>query len=230
MADDRRPPDPAMARRQVLADIRAALGRARTPPRPATPPPDVDAAVARLTGPDEDLVGLFAERAAAAGMAVRRVDATDVADAVIDALRRHEARQVLVAMADAGPLVERLGATGFRVVEGRDPGPLDGQFDLDAGITDVHCAIAETGTIVCHTDDAHGRGPSLVPPLHIAIVRAGDVLADLIDYWERLGAGPTSALPSSAALISGPSKTADIEGVLIAGVHGPKVVEVLVVA
>ena len=95
-------------------------------------------------------------------------------------------------------------------------------------ITDVHGAIAESGTIVCASDAGHSRGLSLVPPVHIALVRQSDILPDLIDFLRKWKGTPGSGMPSSLTLITGPSKTADIEGELIVGVHGPGQVHIVV--
>jgi L-lactate dehydrogenase complex protein LldG len=108
-------------------------------------------------------------------------------------------------------------------------GPLHEQFTLDAGITDVHAAVAETGTLICCSGPGHSRGLSLIPPIHIAIVRAADILPDMLDYFASRRGQKSPQLPSSQAFITGPSKTADIEGELIVGVHGPGRVYVVVV-
>lgn len=100
-------------------------------------------------------------------------------------------------------------------------------FSVDVAITGVVAAIAETGTLVCESGPAVARGSSLIPPVHIAVVGAGQLLPDLHDYAERLSG--RSSLPASIVLISGPSKTADIEGVLVTGVHGPGDVHVVLV-
>ena len=102
------------------------------------------------------------------------------------------------------------------------------QYEADVGITDVHAALAETGTLVCQAGPLHGRGHSLVPPVHVAIVRRSDILPDLLDLVARMPEN-SRELPSAIALITGPSKTADIEGILITGVHGPGRVFVLLV-
>ena len=98
------------------------------------------------------------------------------------------------------------------------------------GVTDVHAALAETGTLICSTDGSHSRGASLIPPVHIAIVRERDIVPDMLDYWARLGGVPGGELPSSQSFITGPSKTADIEGVLVTGVHGPGEVHIVLVS
>ena len=86
--------------------------------------------------------------------------------------------------------------------------------------------VAETGTLVCTSGNERWRGLTLIPPLHIAIVEAQQITPDLIDLF---AGGMPAPLPANVTLISGPSKTADIEGILITGVHGPREVHVVVV-
>lgn len=100
---------------------------------------------------------------------------------------------------------------------------LDEVYDVDASVTDVWRAVAETGSLVMRPSPEHGRCLSLVPPLHVAIVEPKNCVGDLIDLFE-LTTNDTAA--SATVLISGPSKTADIEMNLVTGVHGPGVVQV----
>ena len=115
------------------------------------------------------------------------------------------------------------------ILDWRHEGGVDAQFDVDAGITDVHAALAETGTLICCSDTEHSRCLSLVPPLHVAVVGRRDVLPDMIDFWRSVEAESDGTLSSSISFITGPSKTADIEGELITGVHGPGRVEIYLV-
>lgn len=101
-------------------------------------------------------------------------------------------------------------------------------FSVDAAVTGVSAAIAETGTIVCTSGPDQARGASLIPPVHIAVVSASQILPDLCDYLAQLVDGDD--LPANTNLISGPSKTADIEGILITGVHGPGELHVVLIA
>ncbi|MAE60513.1 MAG: hypothetical protein CMJ49_04050 [Planctomycetaceae bacterium] len=111
----------------------------------------------------------------------------------------------------------------------RNDSKMTSAYQADAGLTGVHAGLAETGTLICNSDAAHARGASLAPPVHIAVVRRRDILPDMLDYLPRLEGMSPAELPSSQAWITGPSKTADIEGVLITGVHGPgKLIIVLV--
>jgi L-lactate dehydrogenase complex protein LldG len=94
----------------------------------------------------------------------------------------------------------------------------------DVGITTCSWAVAETGTIALYATPATGRLPSLLPTAHLALVRPSQVVKSvpdglrlLADYMVREG-GP----PSAVNLVSGPSRSADIEGDLAVGVHGPR--------
>ncbi|MCG7923255.1 MAG: lactate utilization protein [Candidatus Thiodiazotropha lotti] len=91
---------------------------------------------------------------------------------------------------------------------------------IDVAITGSRCGIAETGTLVLMPDRDEPRLMSLVPPVHIALLEATKLyqsFAEVIEE-ERWADG----LPTNTLLISGPSKTADIEQTLAYGIHGPK--------
>ena len=101
-------------------------------------------------------------------------------------------------------------------------------FDkVDAGLTHSKCAIASTGTLVLWPDAHEPRLMSLVPPIHIALLDAQNIHPDFnttlqIENWQ-------DTLPTNALLISGPSKTADIQQTLAYGAHGPRELIVLIV-
>ena len=92
----------------------------------------------------------------------------------------------------------------------------------DIGISSVDCAIAETGTLMVCSRPGQERVASLLPPMHVAIVERRQIVPDLIDAFALLHQRGLDNLPSNIALITGPSKTGDIELQLTTGVHGPK--------
>ncbi|MCG6658914.1 lactate utilization protein [Halomonas campisalis] len=101
------------------------------------------------------------------------------------------------------------------------------QFDsVDAGLTSTRGAIAETGSLWLWPTPDEPRLISLVPPLHIAVLDADTLEDTFFDVVERHGWA--DGMPTNALLISGPSKTADIEQTLAYGVHGPRELVVLV--
>lgn len=95
----------------------------------------------------------------------------------------------------------------------------------DVAITGCLAAIAETGTLLLMHGSTHPRSLSLLPTVHIVIVRAEQIVTDLGAALTLLS---TSQLPANALFMSGPSRSSDIENDLTIGVHGPAVVTVLI--
>jgi len=223
---------PRTTRKVMMARVHEALGRSQTQP-PAEPAPVIDDDLVRLASATDDLPALFTKRAIEVGMKVQRVAAADVIGAVTRALTDRQAGRVglsVYSMGDDFKLAESLELQGIETFDfASNAASLDAQFEFDAGVTDVRAAMAETGTMICTSGPRHSRGLSLVPPFHIAIVRASDILPDMLDFWAEIRGIPSPELPSSIAFITGPSKTADIEGVLVTGVHGPGEVLILLV-
>ena len=99
-------------------------------------------------------------------------------------------------------------------------------FEIDAAITTTRGGIAETGSLILWPTPDEPRLMSLVPPIHIAVLYASDIYstfreAIISENW-------SSEMPTNALLISGPSKTADIEQTLVYGIHGCKELVVFV--
>ena len=105
--------------------------------------------------------------------------------------------------------------------------------DTDAGFTSTRGGIAETGTLIVWPDVHEPRLMSLVPPIHFALLDADhlhDTLFDAMTAQNWPGNKTslnTTAMPTNALLISGPSKTADIQVTLAYGAHGPKELVIL---
>jgi len=100
--------------------------------------------------------------------------------------------------------------------------------EIEASFTEVKAGIADTGTLVIIPDESEPRLMSLVPPVHVALFRESTLLnnfPELIEQedWAKKG------LPSNALLVSGPSKTADIQQTLAYGAHGPKELIILLI-
>jgi L-lactate dehydrogenase complex protein LldG len=109
------------------------------------------------------------------------------------------------------------------------PGVVSGIYDRDEcrrlcaaasfGITSADYALADTGTLVMLSSAEEARMISLLPPIHIAIVPAERILTGLDELFTRIP--QPAGITSSMVLITGPSRTADIEQILVRGVHGP---------
>lgn len=213
-------------REGLLSAVRAALG-GRTAGVPE--PPRIDDALVRLASHQENLAARFAAGAEAVGMVVHHLTDADLEVRLQALAIDHGVKSCVVGFGDPSAgrrIVTAMERHGVRCERWQEAGGVDAQFDVDLAVTDVHAALAETGTLVCCSDAAHGRCLSLVPPVHVAVVRANDLVPDMMDYWAGCDA---DALPSSISFITGPSKTADIEGILITGVHGPGTVHILMV-
>ena len=100
-------------------------------------------------------------------------------------------------------------------------------FDIDAAITTTRSGIAETGSLILWTTPDEPRLMSLIPPIHLAVLHASTIYNT---FWEAVDTEQwNSGMPTNALLISGPSKTADIEQTLVYGVHGCKELVVLLI-
>ncbi len=196
--------EPLSAREQILGDVRRALAAADTSLVTVT-------RAYRDTGPVD--VDLFAERVADYRAVVVRCAADEVEARIADALAGRTrvvvpdglAWQVPGAVVDAG-----LGAVDLDAVE--------------AVVTGASVGIAETGTIVLSHGPGQGRRAlTLVPDMHVCVVRADQVVADVPDAFGLLDpARPTT-------WVSGPSATSDIELDRVEGVHGPRTLHVILV-
>lgn len=98
----------------------------------------------------------------------------------------------------------------------------DNLFKINASLTSTYGGLASTGSLVIWPDDKEPRTMSLVPSIHIALLKKSRIFQD---FDEMIGSQALSAkLPTNLILVSAPSRTADIEQTLITGVHGPKCV------
>jgi L-lactate utilization protein LutC len=120
----------------------------------------------------------------------------------------------LIALDEAIALVKNSAAVKDADVDW----PVHGQPDIwsaQIGITTARALIAETGSILVDSGEGRTRLASLVPEIHLVLARRSQVVPRLEEAIALLG-------KRNAALITGPSRTADIEGILVRGVHGPK--------
>jgi L-lactate dehydrogenase complex protein LldG len=100
-------------------------------------------------------------------------------------------------------------------------------LEADIGVTTAQWAIAETGTIVLESDSERNRLVSLLPPVHVAILDASVILSTLGALLSAVQRGKQGGPPPAITLITGPSRTADIELTLVVGVHGPRELHVI---
>lgn len=215
---------------QFIARVRAAIaksdGKAYAVAEDADVLPD-EHEIARVVGNDGDVVQRFLLSVEQAKMVPHRVpDASALVQRILEIVRAENATSATVPAEDwPGREQARaaLAEAGVRLV---DPDERDAGFVADIGITGVELAIAETGSMVLSSGGPRRRLLSLAVPVHIGVVGAQQIVPDLLDWAART---PVENMPASTVLVSGPSKTADIELTLVMGVHGPRVEHVIVV-
>jgi L-lactate dehydrogenase complex protein LldG len=211
------------AREQILGDIRKALGRAAgQPPLFEAAPLDsaelLPAPTLRVPLSDGNLnADLFGQKFENLGGKLFRVpNAAAVVPAIAELLTQKNA------VASNSPFLRKCGITGLPQVHAgfTDRDELTAACaGADIGITSVDYALAATGSFVMLASPNEARLISLLPPAHIAIFPRSLILANLDELLSIL---PRPAdQTSSMVLITGPSRTADIEQILVRGVHGP---------
>ena len=213
------------ARERLLGNVRTALQRAASQPLNQVASP---LAALPLTVPRSDrnlYTSLFVQNfETLAGKALVVPDTSAVVGALAPLI---EAKQ---AVASNSPYLEKCGITRLPQVHSciTDRDALrQACATTDVGITSVEYALAETGTFVMFSNPSEARLISLLPPVHIAVFSSLRILANL---KELLDVVPTPAeQTSSMVLITGPSRTADIEQILVRGVHGPGEVYAIIV-
>ena len=204
------------ARTEVLARIRSALG-----PDPQVPEVTRGYRTSGEHGPGApELLDLLTDRLVDYKAGVTRCTADELPAAIAEVLSRTAPGGRLV----VPPGLPDAWTAGADVL--RDTGSTStAELDTVAGVvTACAVAVAETGTIVLDAGDDQGRRAlSLVPDLHLCVVRADQVVQTVPEAVARLEA--TRPL----TWISGPSATSDIELNRVEGVHGPRTLEVLLV-
>ena len=210
-----------MSREDILKRVRTALGRI-----PGQSPTEIPAArlIASKANPEARLLQFCKAVDALAGKAycaVSKADACAYASSLLG---------TGTAIASDALLLQECGITALAGVK---TGPPD-EEDLrrlcataDLGITGADYALADTGTLVMLASAKEARMISLLPPVHLAVLSRDRILADLDELFLLLPR--PDQVTSSMVFITGPSRTGDIEQILIRGVHGPGEIHVVIV-
>ena len=235
-------------REQFLSGIRAALASA--PSRDSSPashaqPADVreQAGQPQAHSPEtrETLLAQLERSAALQGWnVVIAASPEEAAARVVEIARQHGAGTVVRTAHEAlermslDAALQNAGMKSVLLAEG--PSELDAQQRLDVaasaevGVTGVDAVIAETASVALAPRRGMSRQASLLPPVHVAVVELGQVLPSLDELFallrERFGEGD---FESYMNIITGPSRSADIEYQLVTGVHGPGEVHMVIV-
>ena len=200
--------------------------RSHAHPRPE-PTRAVPAIAYRNVDPD-DLVATFARSATEAGARVHLVGGTTVpADLLLGLVEEHDIASIVSTIeALAAGTARLLAHADLAVAIGADA-DRSTRERADLGVTSAIAAIAATGSLVLDATIAGDRTTSLLPRVHLAVIHAGQIVATPADVWHRYDRRPET-LPSNLVLVTGPSRTGDIEQLLTVGVHGPQAVEIIV--
>ncbi|HJZ62098.1 MAG TPA: LUD domain-containing protein [Miltoncostaeaceae bacterium] len=207
----------ADGRRVILDRVRAALGDREPPPAPdAGPLPPA---------PAEDLVDLLVDRLVDYRARVSVVGPEAAGVAVAALLAEAGAERAVVPPG----LPAQWHPAGVAVVE---DAPGIGARDLDAighVVTGCALAVADTGSLVFDHGAGQGRRAlTLVPDHHVCLVREDQIVGSLTDAFRALADAGTAGRP--VTFVSGPSATSDIELRRVEGVHGPRRLDVVIVA
>jgi hypothetical protein len=191
-------------------------------PHPPPPPPEVvpEVRVRVLDGIGPGgLLAVFRAEAEAVDAVVHLDGPGPAVAALVEA---HDVRTAVAGPEPAAQaLIPLLEQAGVRV------GPPDRAraAAADLGVTGAVAAIAATGSVVVDADRAGGRATSLLPRVHLCVLDRADLVAGTADLLRR----PPRPLPAHRVLITGPSRTGDIEQILTLGAHGPVALHVVVV-
>ena len=219
------------ARATILGNIRRALGvtgeeiarNATVGERLLKAPAGVIPARGRL--PAEERVALFAKMAEAVSASVERVGTVDDVPPAIAAYLRSHNLPAAVRMGD-DPLLAGLPWELTQIVPAR--GATGG--DDPVGLSHAFAAVAESGTLLLASGPNNPTTLNFLPETHIVVVGADDIVGDYEASWgllrQRFGKW---RMPRTVNMITGPSRSADIEQTILLGAHGPRRLHIVVV-
>ncbi|HVC43247.1 MAG TPA: LUD domain-containing protein [Candidatus Binataceae bacterium] len=215
---------------KLIANVKTALERA---PRPAAPGHAADGGAAMPVAGDlrrTELIAQFARELAAVGGVFLGALTADQARLRIVALARELGAKAAACGAgvtiDLAPIARALEQAGVAITRADRKSVADRAAyrdrlaHADLGIVEAHAAIAATGTLAVVGAADRPNSLTLLPPANLILVHADRVMPDLAAAVAALGTA--TFVTNRVALITGPSRTADIEKMIVLGVHGPK--------
>ncbi len=220
----------ASERANILARVREALSVAAPADHgEAAAASSIPAVLPAVGATFEDHVALFQKNAVELRAEFKVVN--DASDLVAE-LKRLAAeagwRQVATHRGELTDAVcPALGLPTVTAKSGADKRELE---RCDAGITECDALVAQTGSVVVTSRSAGGRALSVLPPHHVVLARREALVAGLPDAFALLRVRYAANYPSMISFITGPSRTGDIERILVLGAHGPKRLTVLLLA
>jgi L-lactate dehydrogenase complex protein LldG len=219
----------------VISRIRQGLN-----PGAAAEPTNADDAPAQTIAPREFTAEELRAQFIAAlskvdGKAIEAADEVSAMDKIAELLHSLNARSAAIGegiTTDSPAAIARLSCDGCEVSGIGQPNGSQAALKqrlapVDAGIVEANYAIASTGTLVLIGEPVRPRSLSLVPPINIVLLRSTHILPDLAAVLRTVG--PQTAADHPIVLVTGPSRTADIEKRIVVGVHGPKQLYVVII-
>lgn len=201
------------ARRKAVADRLAARTRGTVPQR--------------ATGDAAALVERFVAQAKSVSATVERLDGFDDAPAAVAAYLTRENLPAAFRMAPQADLqsIDWSAQPALTVSEG----PSDGH-DL-VGLNRAVCGVSETGTLVMASGPDSPTTLNFLPETEVVMIRADEIVGGYEDAWDviRRRIGPDGNLPRTVNMITGPSRTGDIEQTIYLGAHGPRRLHILLI-
>ncbi|MHC4441467.1 MAG: LutC/YkgG family protein [Planctomycetota bacterium] len=212
---------PGTSQKEFFKQIKAALTDRG---QPVDLPDDLE--IARVISTQENLIEIFITNAKQAGMnAYRLPNEKTAVDKIIAIIQETGGKNAIITNENMPAREQLIQALKQKGIQLKDPDDQNAAFDAEFGITGADAAIAETASLCINSGDQKRRLASLAVPNHIAVIRANQIIPDLLDWTQNQ---PTN-LPANTVLISAPSKTADIEMILVLGVHGPKEEHIIII-
>ncbi len=204
------------AREEILANVRASLGRG--PGAVAAPVPSTARVPPRVAGPtDAEIEQLFTEIGKLNGITRRLAGRDDLKSALAELVKAEAVKKATLWTTPdlmAWDVAGTLKALGVTIVSPQADKHLVAECEL--GVTGVDVALPETGTLLLRSSPERPRVVSLLPRVHLAILTPAALRPDLHQAFTEVKDDPY------CVLVTGPSRTSDIELTLTLGVHGPK--------
>ena len=183
----------------------------------------------------EDLLDRFIGEISKVGGSTYKANSnSQVAQYVVEIAKKHRAKSIIKEDSlEFGPDIDSLCQNmDIKVFSYKDLPDADIISSADIGICSCDYGIAESGTLAVLSRSGRGRLISLLPPVHIALIKPHQILLSLAELFLNLSesSSPENQFSTSClTLITGPSRTGDIEQTLTIGVHGPKELHAIIV-
>ena len=228
---------PTTSRESFLSTVRQSLARPESKaPTSKGALPYPEKCVSMEDAPIRDqLVNRFEEEVRRVHGVVSRVSGPEELSSLLGALIEEKGIQKVVrwdmpTLANLDDALTEAGAEVLPINLERDDTSRSDQrtalVEADMGLTEVDYAVADIGSLVMRASGPQSRLASVIPPMHVAIVTSDRIVASLGELLPLLNS--PDGLPSAVSLVTGPSRTADIETIRTVGIHGPVELHVVI--